>query len=70
MRMGDTEVGLGLNENVVLADKSHFEMMVMSVIVLLSEFNQSSSVNSTCIIKLFGYQIEVKSTIQVVSNSY
>ena len=68
--MGDTEVGLGLNENVVLADKSHFEMMVMSVIVLLSEFNQSSSVNSTCIIKLFGYQIEVKSTIQVVSNSY
>ena len=52
--MGDTEVGLGLNENVVLADKSHFEMMVMSVIVLLSEFNQSSSVNATCIIKLFG----------------
>ena len=68
--MCDTEVGLGLDENVVLADKSHFEMMVMSVIVLLSEFNQSSSVNSTCIIKLFGYQIEVKSTIQVVSNSY
>jgi hypothetical protein len=46
--MSNAEVGLGLDEDVVLADKGHLEVVVGSDVVLLGELNKGSSVDATC----------------------
>jgi hypothetical protein len=46
--MSNTEVGLGLDEDVILADQGHFKVVVGCDVVLLSELNKGSSVDATC----------------------
>jgi len=45
--MRNTEVSLGLDEHVLLADQSHLEMMVGSNVVLLNELKKCRSVDAT-----------------------